>query len=663
MTSKELIEKIKDLDVDVNSHMSSLEEEEAEMIKELIEEEKELKNTKKTSVNKMNKKSNDIENEQGNTNSKDKNDIQNDGNLAQEIEIEDSITIKELSEKIGVNSTELITKLIGLGVMASINESIDFETASIIGEEYGFKIINSNNTEELEDEYNLDFEDDPEELRPRAPVVTVMGHVDHGKTSLLDSIRKTSVTEREAGGITQHIGASIVDADKKKIVFLDTPGHEAFTSMRARGTKVTDIAILVVAADDGVMPQTIEAINHAKAANVPIIVAINKMDKQDANPDRVKQELVEHGLVPEDWGGDTITVPVSALKNEGIDELLEMILLIAEMQELKANPNRNAVGTVIEAQLDKSKGPMASIIIEKGTLEVGDMVVCGSASGRIRAMFDDKGRKVKKAGPSIPAAILGLSEVPEAGDKLYAVDDEKTARNIAENKKEQIREEHLKSTQKVSLDDLFERIQLGEIKDLNIIIKADTRGTIDAIRQSLEKLENEEVKVNIIHGGVGGITEGDVMLASASNAIIIGFNVRPTLSAIDMANLEKVDMRTYRIIYEAIEDIKAAIKGMLDPKYEEETLGRAEVRATFKVPNIGTVAGIYVQHGKMTRNSRIRLLRNDTVVFEGEVSSLKRFKDDVREIATGYEGGLGLENFNDIKEGDILEAYIMKEVE
>lgn len=663
MTSKELVAKIKELDINISSHMSSLEKEEAEMIKELIEEERDLKkskrNNKKIDKNERKPKK-QIEMNKKETKSKDKRSGKK--QEVKTIEIEDNITVRELADKIDINPTELITKLIGFGIMASINESIDYDTAAIVAEEYGVKVVRSE-TQESEEEFNFDYEDDPKDLKPRAPIVTVMGHVDHGKTSLLDSIRKTSVTKQEAGGITQHIGASIVNVGDKKIIFLDTPGHEAFTSMRARGTQVTDIAVLVVAADDGVMPQTIEAINHAKAANVPIIVAINKMDKPEANPDRVKQELVEHGLVPEDWGGDTITVPVSALKGQGIDELLEMILLVAEIQELKANPDRPAVGTVIEAQLDKGKGPMATVIIEKGTLHVGDIVVCGSTHGRVRAMFDDKGKNVKKAGPSIPVAILGLSEVPESGDKLYAVEDEKIAKSYAEKKKEKMREEHLKATQKVSLDDLFERIQQGEMKELNIIIKADTRGTIDALRKSLEKFESEEVRVHIIHEGVGGITESDVLLASASNAIIIGFNVRPTLSAQNMAKNEKVDIRTYRVIYEALEDIEAAIKGMLEPKLVEETIGRAEVRATFRVPNVGTVAGIYVQQGKITRNSIIRLLRNDVVVYEGKVSSLKRFKDDVREIATGYEGGLGLENFNDIKEGDILEAYIIKEVE
>jgi len=660
MTSKELMEKIKELDLDINSHMSSLEIEEAEMIKELIEEEKKLKK----SNSKTNKKSKKSVNNKDNKNQRQYDSEQTEQKKLKTIEIEDNIVVKDFADKMGVSATELITKLIGLGVMASMNDFIDYEVASIIGEEFGYKVVKQDNTNVSDDELRLDFEDNPEDLKPRSPVVTVMGHVDHGKTSLLDAIRKTSVTKKEVGGITQHIGASIVNVKGNKIVFLDTPGHEAFTSMRARGAQVTDIAVLVVAADDGVMPQTIEAINHAKAANVPIIVAINKMDKPTANPDRVKQELTEHGLVPEEWGGDTITVPVSALKNEGLDELLEMILLVAEMQELKANPNRPAVGTVIEAQLDKNRGPVATVIIQKGTLNVGDVVICGSTSGKVRAMFDDKGKRVKAAGPSMPVAILGLSEVPEAGDKLYVVKDEKVARAYAEKKKEEIRQEQLKSTQKVSLDGLFERIQSGEIKELNIIIKADTRGTIDAMKNSLEKVgaETEEVKVNIIHDGVGGITETDVMLASASNALIIGFNVRPTLNAMDMAKIEKVDIKTYRIIYEAIDDIKAAIKGMLEPKYEEEVIGRAEVRATFKVPNVGTVAGIYVQQGKITRNSSIRLLRNDTVIYEGQILSLKRFKDDVREIAAGYEGGLGLQNFNDIKEGDILEAYIMKEV-
>lgn len=659
MTSKELIEKISDLNLEINSHMSTIEDEEAELIMELIEEENK---DKKAIEKKRTKKKDDSSKNDEEKSLKKKEIIKDTESNEKVIEIGNTIIVRELADKMSVTASQIITKLISLGVMVNQNQEIDFDTASIIGEEFGFTVKESETIENV-DEFELDFEDPEESLKPRPPVVTVMGHVDHGKTSLLDAIRKTQVTRSEAGGITQHIGASTVNIKNKKIVFLDTPGHEAFTAMRARGAQVTDLAILVVAADDGVMPQTIEAINHAKAAGVPIIVAINKMDKPTANPDRIKQELVEQGLVPEDWGGDTICVPVSARNGEGIDELLEMILLVAEMQELKANPDRRAVGIIIEAQLDKGKGPLASVLIQKGTLNVGDNVVSGSAYGRVRAMLDDKGKRVKKATPSIPVMILGLSEVPEAGEYLYSVEDEKTARIYAETRKQKKREEQLKLNQKVSLDDLFDQIQSGEVKDLNVIIKADVRGSIEAIRQSLVKLENEEVKVNVIHGGVGGITESDVMLASASNAIIIGFNVRPTLNAMDIAKRENVDIRTYRIIYEAIEDIQSAIKGMLEPTIVEEVIGRAEVRATFKVPNIGMIAGIYVLQGKLTRNCKVRLLRNDIVIFEGNVSSLKRFKDDVKEIQSGYEGGLGLENYNDVKEGDIIEAYILKEVE
>lgn len=580
-----------------------------------------------------------------------------------------------MADQLNAQVSQVITKLISLGVMASQNQEIDFDTAQIIAEEFGYKVIlrdteddevdEAEETEEMIAEFQLDYEDDPKDMVTRPPVVTVMGHVDHGKTSLLDAIRHTSVTEGEAGGITQHIGAYSVKVNDKKVVFLDTPGHEAFTSMRARGASITDIAVLVVAADDGVMPQTIEAINHARAAGVPIIVAINKIDKPTANVERLKQELTENGLLPEDWGGDAITVPVSAKQRENIGELLDMILLVAEMEELKANPNRNAVGTIIEAQLDKGKGPLATVLVQKGTLSTGDMVVSGTASGRIRAMIDDKGNRVDKAGPSTPVVILGLSEVPEAGDQLFAVENERIARTYAERIKEMQRERQLKATSKsqVSLDDLFEQIKEGEIKDLNIIIKADVRGSIEALSQSLEKLDHEEVKINIIHGGVGGITENDILLASASNAIVIGFNVRPNLNAIAASKRDKVDVRTYRVIYEAIEDIEKAVKGMLAPTIVEEVLGRAEVRATFRLPNNSTVAGIYVLDGKITRNAQVRLLRDDIVIFEGGISSLKRFKDDVREVASGYEAGLGLENYNDIKENDMIEAFILKEVE
>jgi translation initiation factor IF-2 len=490
-----------------------------------------------------------------------------------------------------------------------------------------------------------------------------MGHVDHGKTSLLDAIRKANVTASEAGGITQHIGAYQVTINGKKIVFLDTPGHEAFTEMRARGAKVTDVAVLVVAADDGVMPQTIEAINHAKAANIPIIVAINKIDKPNANPDRVKQQLSEYGLIPEDWGGDTVCVPVSAINKKGINTLLEMILLVAEMCELKANPKTNAVGTIIEAKLDKGRGPVATVIVQKGTLYIGDAIVAGTAYGRVRAMIDDKGKRLKEAGPSVPVEVLGLSDVPNAGDLLYTVKDEKLARQIAEKRKEKQKESELKqANQKVTLDKLFQKIQKGEVKELNIIIKGDVQGSVEALIRALEKLSYDKVKVKVIHGAVGSVTESDVMLASASNAIIIGFNVRPEPNAKKIAEKEKVDIRTYRVIYNVIDDIELAMKGMLEPSFREAVIGRAEVRATFKVPGVGIVAGCYVLEGQITRNSLIRVIRDGIIVYEGKLDSLKRFKDDVKEVNEGYECGIGLEKFNDIKEGDILEAVITEKV-
>lgn len=581
------------------------------------------------------------------------------------IEIDDSILVRDFAEKVKVPVNTVISKLISLGVMASLNQEIDFDTVSILAEEFNVEVSKKEAVDELkkiEDKLINMIDDSEEELFERPPIVTVMGHVDHGKTSLLDAIRDTNITDKEAGGITQHIGASIVSINNKKITFLDTPGHEAFTAMRARGAQITDIAILVVAVDDGVMPQTIEAINHAKAAKVPIIVAINKMDKPGSNPDRIKQELTDNGLIPEDWGGDTICVPVSAMNKMGIDELLEMILLVSEMQEIKANPNRPAKGTIIEAKLDKGRGPVATVLVEKGTLNKGNVVLAGSASGKIRAMIDSTGKRTISAGPSIPVEILGLSEVPEAGDHLFVLTDEKEAREISEKRKEKIREESIKPSSKVSLDDLFEQIQKGEVKDLNIIIKADVSGSIGAVKQSLEKLSIDEVKVKTIHEGVGGINETDIMLASASNAIVIGFNVRPTNSALELSKKEKVDVRTYRIIYNAIEDIEAAVKGMLEPEYKELVQGRCEVRATFKVPGVGIVAGIYVSNGKITRKSKVRLLRNNIVVHEGEISSLKRFKDDVSELNTGYEGGLGIDKYNDIKEGDVIEAYTIQEI-
>ena len=657
LTSKELMESIEGLDLNISSHMSSIEEEEANLIKDLL-----TSDSSKDNEENQTDLTNDKETEKAKKSEETltENEVNNIENKT--IEIESEIIVKELAQMIDVNVSEVMVKLMGLGIMVNQNQAIDIEIATIVAEEFGVNVKSIEPEVEITKEELMDYEDDPKDLLPRPPVVTVMGHVDHGKTSLLDAIRHTNVTDKEAGGITQHIGAYSVVINNKKIVFLDTPGHEAFTSMRARGASITDVAILVVAADDGVMPQTIEAISHAKAAGVPIIVAINKMDKPDSNPDRVKQELADNGLVPEEWGGDTIVVPVSALKREGIEEILEMILLIADMQELTANPNRNAVGTIIDGELDKGKGPLVTVLVQKGTLNVGDMVVSGAASGRIRAMLDEKGKNVKKATPSIPVMVLGLSEVPNAGDLLFSVENEKAARHIADIRKNRIRESQMKNSPKVSLDDLFERIKLGEIKDLNIIVKGDVRGSIEALNQSLNKLDTDEVRVNLIHGGVGGITESDIMLASASNAIVIGFNVRPNLNAIEVAKKEDVDIRTYRVIYEAIEDIQAAVKGMHAPKIVEEILGRAQVRATFRLPTGNTIAGIYVVSGKITRNAKIRLLRDDVVIFDGSISSLKRFKDDAREVLTGYEAGLGLENFNDIKEGDSLEAYILKEV-
>ena len=572
------------------------------------------------------------------------------------------ISIKELSEKIGIPATEIMKKLMGLGILATINQDLDYETAAIVSSEFGIELeqkVSKSFEEILIDE---DVEDDPSTLQPRPPIVTVMGHVDHGKTSLLDAIRSTKVTAQEAGGITQHIGAYTVKVNGKPITFLDTPGHEAFTSLRARGAQVTDIAILVVAANDGVMPQTVEAINHAKEAKVPIIVAINKIDVTGANPERVKQELTEHGLIVEEWGGETIAVPVSALHKEGIDELLEMVLLVAEMQELKANPNRLAKGTIIEAELDKGRGPVATVLVQNGSLKVGDSVVAGTAYGRVRAMMDYTGKRLKKAGPSMPVQVLGLSEVPEAGDIMYAVQDDKLAKQVAEERKEKIKEEQIKASSKLSLDELFSKIKEGEVKELNLIIKADVQGSVEAIKQSLEKLSNDEVRVRAIHGAVGAINESDVMLASASNAIIIGFNVRPTPGANELAKKENIDIRLYRVIYNAIEDIEAAMKGMLDPEFREVIVGHAEVRETFKVPGVGVVAGCYVTDGRIIRNGDARLVRNGIVIYEGSIESLKRFKDDVREVATGYECGIGLLNFNDIKIGDIIEVSIQEEI-
>ncbi|MBO5744738.1 MAG: translation initiation factor IF-2 [Clostridia bacterium] len=575
------------------------------------------------------------------------------------ISIPDEITVSELAQGLKVSPAEIIKRLMMLGVMANINAAIDYDTAALIAEELG-AIVSKEVVLTIEDKLFDNEEDKEENLKERAPVVCVMGHVDHGKTSLLDAIRHTSVTKGEAGGITQHIGAYRVNINGNDITFLDTPGHEAFTAMRARGAKSTDIAILVVAADDGIMPQTIEAINHAKAANIDIIVAINKMDKPYANPDVVLQGLTQYDLVPEEWGGDTICVPVSALTKMGIDDLLENVLLVAEMKQLKANPNRKAKGLVIEAKLDKGRGPVATVLVQNGTLHTGDIVIAGTAVGRVRVMNDENGKVVKVAGPSVPVEIVGLAEVPLAGDEFNAVADERMARELAEDRKAKAKEEIFKANSKISLDDLFSKINEG-VKELNIIVKADVGGTAEAVKASLVKLTNEEVKVNVIHSAVGGIIEGDVMLAAASNAIIVGFNVRPDKNATDSAERQSVDIRTYRVIYDCIEEIEAAMKGMLAPKYKEQILGHAEVRQTIRVPSVGTIAGSYVTDGKITRKSQIRILRDSIVIFEDNIQSLRRFKDDVKEVATGYECGIGLEKFNDIKEGDVLEAYEMIE--
>lgn len=575
--------------------------------------------------------------------------------------IPDEIVVGELASRLKKTAAEVIKKLMTMGVMATVTQTIDFDTASLIAMEFGAK-VEKEVVVTIEERIIDDSKDDEASLEERSPVVVVMGHVDHGKTSLLDAIRKANVVSGEAGGITQHIGAySVTLENGKKITFLDTPGHAAFTSMRARGAQITDIAVLVVAADDGIMPQTVEAINHAKAAGVSIIVAINKMDKPDANPDRIKQELTEYELLPEEWGGDVICVPISAKKNENIDTLLEMIQLTAEVMELKANPNRLAKGTVVEARLDKGRGPVATILIQNGTLHTGDTIVAGKAVGRVRAMLDDQGRQVKAAGPSTPVEITGLDEVPEAGDTVDAVSDERLARELVEQRKHAEKQEKFNAQQKVTLDNLFDQMKQGEVKDLNVIVKADVQGSVEAVKQSLQKLSNDEVAVRVIHGGVGAIAESDVVLADASNAIIVGFNVRPDPVAAANAEAAGVDMRLYRVIYDCIEEIESAMKGMLAPKEREVVTGTAEVRMTYKISGVGTIAGCYVQNGKISRNETIRVIRDGIVIAEDKMASLKRFKDDVKEVAQGYECGIGLEKYNDIKDGDLFEAYIIEE--
>ena len=577
-----------------------------------------------------------------------------------EVQLPDELTVGELALRLKVQAAEIVKRLMGIGIMASVSQVIDYDTAALVAMEIGAKVEHEV-VVTLEEQLFDTAEDHDDHLAPRPPVVVVMGHVDHGKTSLLDAIRKTNVTSSEAGGITQHIGAYQVQINNQPITFLDTPGHAAFTSMRARGAQVTDIAVLVVAADDGIMPQTVEAINHAKAAGVQIIVAINKIDKPAANPEKVKQELTEYELVPEEWGGDVICVPVSAKSGEGIESLLEMILLVAETQELAANPDRLARGTVIEAKLDRGRGPVATILVQNGTLHTGDVVIAGTALGRVRVMLDDKGDRIDEAGPSTPVEITGLAEVPAAGDVLNAVEDEKLAKELVDKRRFEAKEEQFQTYQKVTLDNLFSQISEGEMKELPIIVKADVDGSVEAVRQSLEKLSNDEVRVRVIHGAVGAINESDVMLANASNAIIIGFNVRPDATAKESAERDNVDMRLYRVIYDAINEVTDALKGMLAPKTRDKELGRAEVRQVYKISSVGTVAGCYVLDGKLTRNALIRVVRDGIIVADDKVEGLKRFKDDAKEVTAGYECGVTLSKFSDIKEGDIFEAYEIEE--
>lgn len=668
VSSKNLINLLmEEFGVEVKNHMSVIEDEDATLIKELLgdtssesegkkslvdEYEDELAESLNKGVKRKKKNKKELEKEQAGQNAE---------AACGVIEIGDTITVKELCEKLGKPANDVIKNLIFLGVMAGVNQEIDFATAEKLCEKYEVLVEKKENEVELE-AFEEDTDVVEENLVKRPPIVTIMGHVDHGKTSLLDAIRHAKVTASEAGGITQHIGAYTVSLNGEKITFLDTPGHEAFTAMRARGAQVTDIVILVVAADDGIMPQTKEAINHCKAANVPMIVAINKIDRPGANIDRVKQELTEHGLVSEDWGGDTICVPVSAKTGENLESLLEMVLLTAEMQELTADPNRKAKGTVIEAKLDKGRGSVASLLIQNGTLNVGDSILVGSTYGRIRAMFDDRGKKIKSAGPSIPVEILGLSEVPAAGDRFIVCKDEKTARNMAELRKQKIKADSHQASNRVSLEDLYSQIQEGKVKELAIVVKADVQGSVEAIRQSLEKLSTDDVKVRVIHGAVGAITETDVTLAAASNALVIGFNVRPDGNATVQAEKENIEIKTYRIIYDAIEDVKSAMIGMLEPEYKEVVNGKAEVRMTYKISNVGTIAGCYVTDGKIVRNSEIRVIRDGIVIFESTLASLKRFKDDAKEVAKSYECGLSVEKFNDLKEGDVIESFTMEAI-
>ncbi|KMN45934.1 translation initiation factor IF-2 [Bacillus paramycoides] len=672
ISSKDLMTKLKEMNIEVSNHMTMLEDEvvnkldnqyntgaEKPSVADEFEVEEKVVRSKKNSNKKKKKGKGNEDKRQDNFAGRQQTQIVE---TPDKITFSGSLTVGDLAKKLSKEPSEIIKKLFMLGIMATINQDLDKDTIELIATDYGIEVEEEVVVSETEFETFIDEQDDEENLKERPAVVTIMGHVDHGKTTLLDSIRNSKVTAGEAGGITQHIGAYQVDVNDKKITFLDTPGHAAFTTMRARGAQVTDITILVVAADDGVMPQTVEAISHAKAAGVPIIVAVNKMDKPAANPDRVMQELTEYELVPEAWGGDTIFVPISAIQGEGIDNLLEMILLVSEVEEYKANPNRYATGTVIEAQLDKGKGTIATLLVQNGTLRVGDPIVVGTSFGRVRAMVSDIGRRVKVAGPSTPVEITGLNEVPQAGDRFMAFADEKKARQIGESRAQEALVAQRGEKSKLSLEDLFQQIQEGDVKEINLIVKADVQGSVEAMAASLRKIDVEGVKVKIIHTGVGAITESDVILASASNAIIIGFNVRPDVNAKRTAELENVDVRLHRIIYKVIEEIESAMQGMLDPEFEEKVIGQAEVRQTFKVTKVGTIAGCYVIDGKITRDSGVRIIRDGVVIFEGQLDTLKRFKDDVKEVAQNYECGITIERYNDLKEGDIIEAYIMEEV-
>ncbi|RLY51340.1 translation initiation factor IF-2 [Staphylococcus epidermidis] len=705
LKSKEIIDELKSMNVEVSNHMQALEEEQIKALdkkfkasqakdtnkqntqnnhqksnnkqnsndKEKQQSKNNSKPTKKKEQNnkgkqqnknnKTNKNQKNNKNKKNNKNNKPQNEVAETKEMPSKITYQEGITVGELAEKLNVESAGIIKKLFLLGIMANINQSLDEETLELIADDYGVEIEKEVVVDEEDLSIYFDDETDDSDAIERPAVVTIMGHVDHGKTTLLDSIRNTKVTEGEAGGITQHIGAYQIENSGKKITFLDTPGHAAFTTMRARGAQVTDITILVVAADDGVMPQTIEAINHAKEAEVPTIVAVNKIDKPTANPDRVMQELTEYGLIPEDWGGDTIFVPLSALSGDGIDDLLEMIGLVAEVQELKANPNKQAVGTVIEAELDKSRGPAASLLVQNGTLNVGDAIVVGNTYGRIRAMVNDLGKRIKSAGPSTPVEITGINDVPLAGDRFVVFGDEKQARRLGEARHEASVIQQRQESKNVSLDNLFEQMKQGEMKDLNVIIKGDVQGSVEALAASLMKIDVEGVNVRIIHTAVGAINESDVTLANASNGIIIGFNVRPDAGAKRAAEAENVDMRLHRVIYNVIEEIESAMKGLLDPEFEEQVIGQAEVRQTFKVSKVGTIAGSYVTEGKITRNAGVRVIRDGIVLFEGELDTLKRFKDDAKEVAQGYECGITIEKYNDLKEGDIIEAFEMVEIQ